>query len=82
LIRLHEHEVGAALLGDATQFADETGGHALSAMAFLDGQVVDIDLAARLLEFCSWYAARPPTTSSPLVATTAMKCGLPSSAFK
>src|SRR3546814_20046875 len=49
-IGLHIDHVGAALLRDVPEFADHRAGDALPPVRPCHGQVVDVDLAALLLE--------------------------------
>ena len=50
-IGLDEDYVGVFFSGDLLEVFDQVGGQAFSAVGFGDGQVVDVDFAAVLLEF-------------------------------
>ena len=49
-VRLHEEHVDAAVGSVPLQLGDHRGGDALTAMALVDGEVVDVELRAGLLE--------------------------------
>jgi len=78
-VRLHEDYIRTLAGSDLFQRIDRSSSDTLAPMSVRDGEIVDIDLAPLLLKFLQYaYAARPPTTVFSTIATTTMKCSLPS----
>lgn len=73
VIGLDEEDVSAAGAGDGAQLVDERGGYACAAVRFGDGEVVDVDFAARLLELLQLVGRSAPMTASSFSAASAMK---------
>src|SRR4051812_41825595 len=58
-IGLHEDDVGSARDGDTPQFENESGGDPPTPVRGGDRQIVDVDLAALLLELAQLVGRQP-----------------------